>query len=542
MALSPEDTKEIIDLITESMQLQQSGKEGLSNYKIAESVLDNPKAESTVRRIKKEIVETGSYRGMTGNTTMIASGTIQVPESKRGKFKSDTLIFVSAQNNTLIHEDFFAALNVYKEHNNAELVVSTFEYNKFGFHNPEEELWFDKRIKEYICNEPMQVAEGLVFCGEFNISPTAITPLSGLYNYTGGESGIIPHAKMQVESVPTPKFDTPKLMYTTGCITQMNYIQKKAGTKAEWHHIYGALVVEIDENGTWFARQLIANSDTGEFYDLDTLYTKDGFVEEQRIEAINYGDIHAAGLCKTVADLSWRANEDNSSILDVLKPKYQFLNDVHDQRARNHHNIKDPHFMFRMFNNKTESVQDEIIHTANVIKETVRPWCETVIVESNHNLSLTRWLKEGDYKRDPINAIFFLEMQTAIYKSIAQDDDLQVFEYACKLSVDGLDDVKFLKEDESFRITGNIECGSHGHNGNNGARGGIQSYLKLGIKHNLGHVHGAAMREGVCYAGMSGELDQKYNKGGSSWNQSHIITYANGKRAIITIKDGKWKR
>ena len=541
MALSPEDTKQIIDLITESMQLQKEGKEGLTNYHIADKVLHSPTAESTVRRIKKVVLETGSYRGVVGNVK-IAGGSIEVPELKRGKFESKTLIFTSAQNNTLIHEGFFAALNVYKEKNDAEIVVSSFEYNKNNFNNPEDSIWFDGRIKKLICDKPMQVAEGLVYCGEFNISPTAITPLSGLYNYTGGESGIIPHAKMQVESIPTPKYDTPKLMYTTGCCTQMNYIQKKAGTKAEWHHVYGALVVEIDENGDWFARQLIANSDTGEFYDLDTLYTKDGYTEKCSIEAINYGDIHAAGLSESVADISWRKNENNDSILDVLKPKYQFLNDVHDQRARNHHNIKDPHFMFKMFNNQTESVEDEIKNTVSIIKETLRPFSETVIVESNHNLALTRWLKETDYRRDPVNAIFFLDMQSAIYKSIVRGESLPVFEYACNLVDDGLKDVKFLKEDESFRIVGNIECGSHGHNGNNGSRGGMQTYLKLGVKHNLGHVHGAAMREGVCYAGMSGDLEQGYNKGGSSWNHSHIITYLNGKRTIITLKNGKWKR
>jgi len=32
-----------------------------------------------------------------------------------------------------------------------------------------------------------------------------------------------------------------------------------------------------------------------------------------------------------------------------------------------------------------------------------------------------------------------------------------------------------------------------------------------------------------------------YNVGGSGWSHSHIITYANGKRATATLKNGKWK-
>lgn len=538
MALSDEATLKIIDLLTESLELKKKGKKGYTKTKIAHDVLSNAKAESTVRRIERSILDKGNYRGMVGKGKPLASGSVNPPKSKRGLFTGKRYVFTSAQNNTLVHEDFLSSLQNYCEHNNAELVVSSFHYNKNGFKSIEEDEWYDSRIKTLLCDEPMQITKGLVFCGEFNINPTAVTPLSGLYNYTGNESGIFPHAKMQVESIPTPKHDDPKLLYTTGCITQLNYVQKKSGSKAEWHHVFGALIVEIDEDGDWFVRQLSAKSDTGCFYDLDKHYSPQGVTEGHRIEALNYGDIHASGLDETVAGISWR-NQD--SILDNLKPKYQFLHDVHSHDSRNHHNIKDPHFMFKMFNNKTEDVKEEVILTANVIKETLRPFSQTVVVESNHNLALTKWLKEQDYRKDPVNAVFFLEMQTAMYKAIQQGKSLQVFQYACDKYAGGVEDVIFLKEDESFRVLGEVECGSHGHLGNNGSRGSMQTYLKLGIKHNLGHVHGASMRDGVCYAGMSGKLDQGYNKGGSGWNQSHVITYSNGKRSIITLKNGKWR-
>lgn len=469
----------------------------------------------------------------------VAGGVVAPPESKRGEFSGTRFVFTSAQNNTYIHDKFLKSLEQYCIHNNSQLVVGTFHYNKSGFQNGvDKEIWYDPKIREYICDDPMKIADKLVWCGELNILPTAKTPLSGLYNYTADNSAIVPHAKVQLESVPTPKFDDPKLMYTTGAVTQMNYVQMKAGQIAEWHHIFGALAVEIDEDGEWFVRQLIAESDTGEFYDLGERYTPSGVSCNNRIEAINYGDIHAAKLDYVVAETSWRAP---NSILDTLRPKYQFIHDVLDQQARNHHNIRDPHFMFKMFNNQTESVKDEVVLTANVIKETVRDFSQTVVVESNHDLALTKWLKEQDYRYDPVNAVFFLEMQLASYKVIETGGALAAFEYACKNYCDGLEGVRFLGTDESFRIGTGIECGSHGHNGNNGSRGSMQTYLKLGIKHNLGHVHGAAIRDGVYYAGVSGELDMGYNMGGGSWNHSHIVTYQNSKRAIITLKNGKWR-
>ena len=139
-----------------------------------------------------------------------------------------------------------------------------------------------------------------------NILPTAVNPISGLQNYTNKDSAIIPHAKLQLESLPTPKFEPAKMMYTTGTVTQRNYVQMKAGQKASINHVFSALVVEIDSDGDWFVRQLVAESETGNFFDLGWYYTPDGKHQEPYcVEAINWGDIHSAKLDKVVADISW---------------------------------------------------------------------------------------------------------------------------------------------------------------------------------------------------------------------------------------------
>jgi hypothetical protein len=80
----------------------------------------------------------------------------------------------------------------------------------------------------------------------------------------------------------------------------------------------------------------------------------------------------------------------------------------------------------------------------------------------------------------------------------------------------------------------------HGHTGVNGARGSPAGYRKMDTKANTGHTHSAGITDGVYTAGVSGKLDMGYNKGPSSWSHSHIITYPNGKRSIITTKAGKW--
>ena len=41
--------------------------------------------------------------------------------------------------------------------------------------------------------------------------------------------------------------------------------------------------------------------------------------------------------------------------------------------------------------------------------------------------------------------------------------------------------------------------------------------------------------------GITGGLDQGYNVGPSSWSNSHVPIYANGKRCILTMWRNKWR-
>jgi hypothetical protein len=227
--------------------------------------------------------------------------------------------------------------------------------------------------------------------------------------------------------------------------------------------------------------------------------------------------------------------------LNVLKPRHQFLHDVFDMSYRNHHNIKDPHFRFKMHAAGTESVKDELTETAALMSGMLRPYSQLIVVESNHDLALEKWLREQDYRYDPVNALFFLEMQTAAYKAMEAQEHLHIFEYACRKVNDSLYNARFLRTDESFVICGDIECGAHGHTGNNGARGSIRSFQMRGTRSNTGHTHSAAIKDGSYISGVSGKLQMGYNTGGTSWSQSHIFTYPNGKRTIVTIKAGKWR-
>lgn len=468
-------------------------------------------------------------------------------------------ITMAAQNNTPLFDDFWENLEAYNRYLNngrdtCEFVVSTFTYNhnafgeksvKQGTKQRQSELWYDPRIVPHIVDRRVELAPGLAWCGETNILPTKVHPLTGYETYTGRKSGIIPHAKVALQSIASGKFEATKFMYSTGAITLKNYIQKDAGLKGEFHHTFSALLVEVDSDGNWWTRQLTAD-DTGSFQDKDIVVTggkvrkiKPTKAEPNIVLAVNPGDVHHAKLEDWMKNLFWGKN----GVLDQLRPAYQFMHDLFDMDRRSHHDIKDPHEMFRKFTTGKDKVADEAHDTAHFLAdEAYRPWCETVVVDSNHDEALERWLREADYKSDPPNALYFLRLQLAKYEAIARgDDDFHMLEYALNQVCDTK--ARFLREDESFIIArehgGGIECGNHGHVGTNGSRGGTSNLSKLGRKSNYGHIHGCCVMLGAWWAGVMGALDQGYNKGPSNWSHSFIVTYANGKRAMMTIWNGK---
>jgi hypothetical protein len=439
----------------------------------------------------------------------------------------------------------------------AEFICSSYSYNttayskmsiKYGSereHDVKDKKtqWFDHRILQYIpsSDQRIQLAPGLIHCGEMNILPTAAKPLTGFENYTGRASGIFPHAKICMTSIASAKFEPTKFNYTTGTITHINYIKKKAGLRAEHHHTYGALLVEVTHEGFWYVRQLNADR-KGVIHDLDIKVEGGRITTGNRIEAINWGDIHHASIDPTVLSLGWTSAK---SMINALKPKYQFYNDLLDFSSRNHHNKSNCHKMFELHISKTECVSSELKNVVKFLMQTKRKDCQSIVIDSNHDNALGRWLREADYRNDHINAIFFLTAQLRYYRSIKnKEPNFHLVEWALK-ELGCPEDIIFLQEDESFitckDCSDGIENGMHGHLGLNGARGSPTGFSRMGRKANTAHTHSASIIDGVYTAGLSALMDQGYNKGPSSWSQSHILTYPNGKRAIITMFANRWR-
>lgn len=473
-------------------------------------------------------------------------------DDARGK----TFIFTGAQNDAAIHEKFWENLQVFARHTGAEIVVGAWTYETAWFNeNATTARSYDPRIMPHIAFGQMTIGDQFVFCGEMNTLPTASQPISNLVTYSRGKWAVFPHAKVQLKSVPStdPDVQAHQIM-TTGAATLPKVIPRKAGVRSIFHHIIGATIVEFDEDGDIFPRQINA-SDDGSFYDLDRFVSDGAVTTGHRVEAVVCADIHERKLDHANALATFGFGTDTTTtyrdnLIDVLRPKKVMVHDVFDNETRSHHHVGDSAYSYEMAIRGRDSVLDEVRAAAEFIARVRRPGTDPIVIESNHDLGLERYVREGRYRNDGGNVRYGLQLEEAYMAARerqAHDLDsggrpatFSLFEHAARLATGtALDGIRWVHDGQSFVIDG-VECGHHGFRGANGAKGTVSGFAKIGTKITIADKHSPEILDGVYVAGAM-NLKHGYNRGPSGWAVSHVLQYANGKRAMVTLQKGKWR-
>jgi hypothetical protein len=491
----------------------------------------------------------------------VADGQIEATESEEKPLPRPGVvhryILTSIQNNTYLHPAF-KNLVAYSEWLNdlpdatCQLMVGTYSYQigaygakavKRGTYDHEavvEELWYAREALPYIVDHSVELAPALVWCGEQNILPTTQNPLTGMEIYNGRKSNIVPHATVAMDSVMSMPGEAVKLNFSTGTMTQRNYIQKSTGIKAEQRHTYGATLAEVDENGDWWVRQLTVGEDNS-VMDVGPrgsggVCVIDGEVMEHRVvDNIYWGDVHEEEMHDWVRELAWG----DGGMLDTLRPDHQCLGDFFSMHRRGHHEINDFHKSYEKFVAGTESVEQEVVNGARFLAEAHREWCQTHIVPSNHDEHLDKWLNTADPRKDLVNARYFHWLQYHLLDAKdRQDDTFDILKFACE-EKGAPADIDWVHLDDSL-IIGGVENALHGDRGKNGSRGSTTALTKLARRVNKGHDHTAAIRQQVFSSGAC-RLRFSYMHGPHTHSISHILTYLNGERAIITFWKNKWR-
>ncbi len=450
-------------------------------------------------------------------------------------------LVTSAQNSTPVHAGFLAALKAAAAHLDAELVVIPFRYK-----NPTS-VWTSKQdadehwapeLEPYLFNVRRKLCPNLVLVGDLKTQPTASNPLTGLEALTGAESCIVGHPKMQFRSVPAPSSRYPKVLSTTGSVTRRNYTDTKAGKLGAFHHCLGAVIVEVD--GRHFhLRQINADRVTGEFTDLATHYTATGVRPAPPALGLVMGDTHARMTCPRV-DL---ATFGKGGIVELLNPRTLVFHDLFDGYSVNPHHAGNPFIAAAKTRARWGDVREEVEHAVEFVRTRARGR-RAVIVGSNHDNFLSRWVISTDWRSVPANAAFYLDTARAMLASVRMGPGGAEYSDPFKHWVDrlrGKAEIRCLAKDEPFQL-GDVECGAHGDKGPNGARGSIKNLSRLGARMVIGHSHTPGIQEGAYQTGSSTPLALEYTGGPSSWQNAHVVVYASGKRSLLLIVDGRWRR
>ena len=453
--------------------------------------------------------------------------------------KVSRYILTAAQNNTPVDTRLARNLETLAAHYGATIMVGKYVYRvdsknaevlpEYRYAEEGESRW-DPWVEKHDASKNILLAPDLIWEGMLNALPTATNPLAGFESHGRGRSLIFPHAKQEMRTLSRHREDNIRYNFTTGCVTVSKYVNRKAGIKAQFHHILGALLVEVDASGDWWARQL--NDSKGQLRDLDLRVQNGRITKGCPAAGITIGDLHLDQIDPDSA----RALD---GLLGFLKPKVEYYHDALDFR-RSHYNCRDSFKTYLQHINDEYLVEPAVSEVAEFLGGRAKH-AKVIAVTSNHDMHLTRWLDEVNPKTDlPENALYYHRlMAVRLEHALRTGKDNNMFAAAARLTgKERIRDVVFLDEDVSNTCEG-IECGMHGHRGVAGSRGSPLQHTKLGTRSNIGHSHSPGIWGGVYVAGTVQDPNPDYSTGPTNWAPGHIIIYPGGKRTIVCQRAGK---
>jgi hypothetical protein len=455
-------------------------------------------------------------------------------------------IITAAQNGTPVHADFWAILQNIAKLREAEILVIPLRYknptSQWTGSQQNEEYW-DVAVQPFLWNQRHVLNENLTLLADIKTQPTAISPLTGNDALSLAASGILGHTKLQLRCIPTPSNRMAKVLTTTGACTVENYTDSRAGKIGEFHHSLSATVVEL-EGKRFHLRQLNFDKDTCSVTDLGLRYTHDAANVAPRPLALVMGDTHVGFVDPGVE----RATFGPGGMVAALNPMHLVWHDLLDAYSCNPHHLGNPFNAIAKHGDGADNVRREVNRAIQYVVDHTPAGIKSVLVGSNHNDMLHRWVKRADWRNDPLNAEFYLETALAMVKDTKMGPGGTVypdpFVYWFRKNVSHMDPrrerFQALDSDQSFIMRG-VEMGMHGDVGPNGTRGSIRNLRRLGVKSIIGHSHTPGIDEGCTQVGTSTRLRLEYNHGASAWLNAHCLLNADGKRQLVIIVDGKWR-
>lgn len=449
-------------------------------------------------------------------------------------------IITSAQNATPVCSEFWAVLRTMADKLEAEPLVIPLRYknptSQWTGSQQNTEYW-DERIRPFLWNVRKDLNENLAVLGDIKIQPTASSPLTGAEAISHASSGIIGHPKIHTRAIPTPQNKMAKLLMTSGSVTVANYTDSRAGRIGEYHHSLSAVLVELDGK-RFYARRLNFDKKSNSVIDLDRRYFAGKVERAPPALALAMGDTHVKFIDPAVE----KATFGEGGLVDICRPNHLIFHDLLDAYSCNPHHVGNPFIAYAKRMANADNVKQEVDEAIEFVRQRTTKVRKSIIVGSNHDDMLTRWVMSNDWRKDPVNASFYLE--TALAMVGATELGKTGTEYPAAFPYwferAKIPNARCLRSDESF-VIGRDEFGFHFDRGPNGARGSIKNMRRLGVRTIGGHAHSPGEDEDALQLGTSTRLTAEYVRGPSSWLNAHATLNADENRQLIVIVDGEYR-
>jgi hypothetical protein len=423
--------------------------------------------------------------------------------------------------NAEVNHNFLGALNTYCKKENAQLLV-------FPLKNGKEEL-VDESLKDVLfVTQDLDLNTNIRLLGLLNKASSYSQP-TGL-NRIGsrGQSCVVGGNMISISYVATAKGKLPHLVATPGSINDYkrpNVVQKK-NYLDELDHKLGAMIIEIEDKHFFHQRHVEFNQKTKSFTDLGTEYSSRG-IKKKYPSHLVLGDWHS-GSTDTSASEVWE------SLTKSLKINTWVLHDAFDGDSINHHEANNSTKRAQKAEAGLLNLKEELnFFTKDIIgvSKTVK---NLVIVKSNHDEFLNRYLSEMRYKDEPQNLLTAMKMHVAWI-----EHKIDPLMYGVSLLDTPPKNIKWLKRDESYKVA-NIELGFHGDRGSNGMkRGSVNTFEQAYGKSILGHSHTPKISREVYIVGTTTSPFPDYGDGPNSWVQTSCLVYDDGTRQLLNIMNSK---
>lgn len=363
------------------------------------------------------------------------------------------------------------------------------------------------RVKKYIVKEDTVDFKN-IWLTNINITTQAIKPLTGIPRIVAGnKSVIVPSTKQHMLVQATNTY--PRVMLSTGCCHKPCYKNTRAGKIANFDHDNGFLYLEVDKKGMYNYR--LVKSSKGSYKGIIDLGTK---VDNKEISTVNasavvLGDIH-------VGSINPKALDNAYELIKTHKPSTVVIHDLFDGKSINHHNkdkIVSSHVTYVDLVDELRAVGEFLQDLAKITTAKI------VIVKSNHDEFLDRYIDGGKY--DPKHLELIAKLILAKIKG--KDPLVEAIKYTFgKIPKN----VKFLTRDSSYKIQG-YECANHGDLGANGSKNSIMQIQHHTGKSVTGHSHVPFVLGEAYGVGTTTNLKLQYNRGPSSWMNTHAVIWPN---------------